>query len=298
MARARTTSKKGSKKAKKRPATQVGSSKRDNQRSQGTTEEVVGQLVEEGDKAAVLSVVRQMELHIKKLQLDLAQDEARSSGRHSEGVTSDQLALLFDELKMARQKAARPPTSSRQSEDGDAGRAVDDRRRASRRRPKRTEDRRPSAPERRHAAAVAAAGREPAPGAGGPRTRAPECEEPLTEIEAGGHRDHRLRARPRDRAPRQARGACLCRANDCTVVRGPLGDKVIPGGIYGSQSHRAHRRLEVPQGRSRFIASARTSCAMGFDMPSASITDQVLWTTELLEPIWRALLDEVDAEPT
>jgi len=25
--------------------------------------------------------------------------------RHSEGVTSDQLALLFDELKMAQQKA-------------------------------------------------------------------------------------------------------------------------------------------------------------------------------------------------
>jgi hypothetical protein len=32
---------------------------------------------------------------------------------------------------------------------------------------------------------------------------------------------------------------------------------------------------------------------MGFDMPSASISDQVLWATDLLEPVWRALLDEV-----
>ena len=32
---------------------------------------------------------------------------------------------------------------------------------------------------------------------------------------------------------------------------------------------------------------------LGFNMPSATISDQVLWATDLLEPVWRGLLDEV-----
>ena len=64
-----------------------------------------------------------MELHIKKLQLDLAKAK-QGAGRHSEGVTSDQLALLFDELKMARQKAAEPDALAADEDDTLAGQST------------------------------------------------------------------------------------------------------------------------------------------------------------------------------
>ncbi len=283
MGRAK-TSQKGSKKAKKRVADNPTSEGVN--RLEGTTEEVVGQLVEEGNKAGVLGVVREMELVIKKLQLDLAQAKQKA-GRHSEGVTSDQLALLFDELKMARQKAETPDDIAVSEDDKLVGQStIDDKLKKKAKEAKAP----PKGPERRP------------PPASLPRVdnplcvpeeqhACPECREPLTAIEPEvteiiDYEPGRVFVRLDKREVR------VCRANACAVVRGPLGDKVVPGGIYGSRliAHivvsKYRKGLSLHRVREDLLR-------MGFDMPSASISDQVLWSTELLEPVWRALLDEV-----
>jgi len=78
----------------------------------GATCEVVASLIDDGDKAGVLSVVERLELQIKKLQLDMARLK-QGSGRHSEGVSTDQLAMLFDELA-----AQKPDSNEASSDDG------------------------------------------------------------------------------------------------------------------------------------------------------------------------------------
>lgn len=75
-------------------------------------------------------------------------------------------------------------------------------------------------------------------------------------------------------------------------MRGPLGDKVIPGGVYGSRLI-AHIVVSKYRKGMSLHRIREDLLRMGFDMPRASIIDQMLWTTELLEPVWRALLDEV-----
>jgi len=88
------------------------------------------------------------------------------------------------------------------------------------------------------------------------------------------------------------REVLACHDCDAEMVRAPMGDKVIAGGAYGSRLvselvvdkyqdglplHREHQRLE----------------RLGVDMPSSSMADQITWATDLLLPIWRALLARI-----
>ena len=83
-----------------------------------------------------------------------------------------------------------------------------------------------------------------------------------------------------------------CEPCEGEVVCAPLGDKVIDGGLYGSQLvadmlvgkyadglplHRQHERYE----------------RLGLDMPSSSMGDQITWATDLLKPIADGLFDQV-----
>jgi len=252
----------------------------------GTTEQVVGQLLEEGDKAAVLSVVRRLELEIRKLSLDLAKAK-EGPGRHSEGVTSDQLALLFDELKLARQKAEEPDVVAQDADDAlsDEG-ALDDelKERAAKPKapplPRKRRDLPASLPRVDNLLPVPEDARD-----------CPDCHAPMVELapevtEVVDYEPGRVFVR------RDIREVRACRDNDCGVVRGPLGDKVIPGGIYGSRliAHVVVSKYRMGVSLHRIREELMR---MGFDMPSASISDQILWATDLLEPVWRALLDEV-----
>jgi len=283
MARTSTAKKRGEK-PKKRASTKPPMERA--QTLSGTTEEVVGQLVDEGDKAAVLSVVRRLELEIRKLMLDLAKAK-EGPGRHSEGVTSDQLALLFDELKLARQKAEEPDVVAQDEDDVLAGEgALDDelKKRAAKPEappvPRKRRDLPDSLPRVDNLLPVPEDARD-----------CPDCHAPMVELapevmEVVDYEPGRVFVR------RDIREVLACRANDCGVVRGPLGDKVIPGGIYGSQliAHIVVSKYRMGVSLHRIREELMR---MGFDMPSASISDQILWATDLLEPVWRALLDEV-----
>jgi transposase len=91
---------------------------------------------------------------------------------------------------------------------------------------------------------------------------------------------------------RDIREVRACRNEDCAVVRGPLGDKVVPGGAYGSALIAEIVVKKYRDGMSLHRIGQWME-RLGFAMPSASLSDQILWASELLTPVWRALLDEV-----
>lgn len=88
---------------------------------------------------------------------------------------------------------------------------------------------------------------------------------------------------------REKVGCCGCRA---VVVRAPLGDKVIAGGIFGSATvaefvvDKYRDGLTLHRIRERFRR-------MGIDIASATISDQILWASELMQPVVYALLDRI-----
>jgi len=273
------------KKTKKTRAARKPSSPR-SQPLSGPTEVVVGQLLDEGDKTAVLGVVRRLELEIKKLQLDLAKAK-EGSGRHSEGVTSDQLALLFDELKLARQKAETADAVAQTEDDALSGQATLDedlaKKAAQPKPPPKAPVRRPVPPSLPRVDNVLAVPED--------QHACPKCDVTTTALEPEvteviDYEPGRVFVR------RDIREVRVCRSGDCTVVRGALGDKVIPGGIYGARliAHIVVSKYRMGVSLHRIREDLQR---MGFEMPSASISDQILWATDLLEPVWRALLDEV-----
>ncbi len=83
-----------------------------------------------------------------------------------------------------------------------------------------------------------------------------------------------------------------CKVCEAEVVRAPLGDKVIEGGIYGS-------RLVADLVVGKYWDSLPLNRQgqqlerLGLSMPSSSMGDQITWATELLRPIWVYLVARV-----
>jgi transposase len=83
-----------------------------------------------------------------------------------------------------------------------------------------------------------------------------------------------------------------CDACDAEMVRAPLGDKVIEAGAYGS---RLVADLVVGKYRDGLplFRQGQILERLGLSMPSSSMSDQITWATDLLRPIWRALIQVV-----
>ena len=258
---------------------------------------MVDALLEDGDKKGVLAVVNRLELEIKKLQHDLAALTAKR-GRHSEGISSTQLALLLDELA-EKQNAATDPEQTdaiqggTDTKLGDIAELDKDLRKRANNPPKppTRPSRRPlpdALPRRDNLLPVADAS---CPCCSQPTTKslAPEIHEVLD------YQPGQLFVR------RDIREVRACTNPKCpeggAVVRGPLGDKVIAGGAYGSALIAEIVVKKYRDGMSLHRIGQWLE-REGFTMPSASMSDQVLWAADLLTPIWRALLDEVTRRST
>jgi transposase len=83
-----------------------------------------------------------------------------------------------------------------------------------------------------------------------------------------------------------------CKACEAEVVQAPLGDKVIPGGVYGSRlvGHLVIGKYWDGQPLNRLGQGLER---LGLSMPSSSMADQIQWATDLLRPIWWMLQDVV-----
>jgi transposase len=89
-----------------------------------------------------------------------------------------------------------------------------------------------------------------------------------------------------------SREVLACGPCEGELARAPLGDKVISGGIYGSALvstlfvRKYDHGMTLQRQREELLR-------MGLEMPSASMSDQIAWITDLLCPIWHELQDRV-----
>ncbi len=85
------------------------------------------------------------------------------------------------------------------------------------------------------------------------------------------------------------REVLACAKCDGEMVRAPIGDKVVGGGAYGS---RLVAKLVVGKywDSMPLNRQAQELERLGLSMPSSSMADQIEWATDLLRPLWRALL--------
>ena len=83
-----------------------------------------------------------------------------------------------------------------------------------------------------------------------------------------------------------------CRACEGNLVRGPIGDKVVPGGRLGPALvaqvliDKYDQGLPLHRQKQRFER-------LGLPLSVSTLADQITWCTELLQPVARACLEDV-----
>ena len=80
-----------------------------------------------------------------------------------------------------------------------------------------------------------------------------------------------------------------CRVCDAELVRAPMGDKVVAGGVYGSRLVADLVVSKYWDGQPLNRKNEQLE-RLGLSMPSSSMSDQITWATELLRPIWQRLI--------
>lgn len=83
-----------------------------------------------------------------------------------------------------------------------------------------------------------------------------------------------------------------CDTCDAEMQRAPAGDKVVSGGVYGSTLV-ATLIVDKYKNGMPLYRQGEDLARLGLMMPSSSMSDQIMWGTDLLRPIWRGLIDEV-----
>jgi transposase len=239
---------------------------------------LLDRLVEQGDKAAARTLVSKL-IATYNRQLK----EALLKKHHAvknEGVSSEQLVLLFEQLKQVVEHTAQAAdeklkAASQNEASPEADKA---------KKPPRQPPRRRKIPE--HLPVVVNTIAVP------PNERV--CEACGTERVCIGHDTTRII----DIIPAQVivredrREKLACKNCEAEVVRAPLGDKVVEGGAYGSRLvadlvvGKYDDGLPLERQRQRYARH-------GLELPGATMGDQITWATDLLSPIARGLLEAV-----
>ncbi len=236
--------------------------------------DAVRALLEGSRDAEVLAVVEQLVARNAELEMLLAQIRMRG-GNRSERIAQEQLDLFLNKLKAVQEgELAKANEKLQETADTHAGR---DELAAP---PKQPPVRRPPPPELRRIDNPIAV---PAP-----ERPCPRCGK---ERKCIGHETTNvIELIPAEivvRVDRREKVAC----DDCEseIVCAPIGDKVVEGGAYGS---RLVADIVVKKYWESIPLNRQNEALerLGLSMPSASMSDQIQWATELLLPIWRHLL--------
>jgi transposase len=237
--------------------------------------EVLGGLLgDHASKAAVLEVVSKLVARNKELETLVAQ--MRASKHHNERVPKEQLALLLELVKAASD-----------AELGEANDSLDAKAKESGGRPevpkppKQPAVRRPPPPGLRRIdnPLLVPPKERPCPKCGAARKcMAHEATEVIDFI-------------PAEVVVRVDRQEILvCAACDAGMARGPMGDKVVVGGAYGSSLVAKLVVGKYWDGLPLYRQGQELE-RLGLEMPSSSMSDQITWATDLLRPIWEWLID-------
>lgn len=242
---------------------------------------LLGGLLETGDKAAVMALFEKLMLAYHKQEQQLI---ARRDSGKSEGVSAAQLALAFSQIAQVEAIASNIDGALKTASNDDGS---EEGKKAST----------PTSPPRRRQKSSAAN----LPVVENPILVASEeraCPSCGKERGCIGHDITEIIDIEPARAiiRRDMREKLGCKSCDGQIVRAPLGDKVVEGGLYGSRLvadmvvSKYSDGLPLERQRERYAR-------LGLDMPSATMGDQIAWAAELLAPIARRLLDQaLDAD--
>lgn len=242
----------------------------------GTVLDVLRELLAGGRDDEALAVVAKLVSRNEELERMLA--KVRESKNKKEGISREQLDLFLDHL----QKAV-------DGELDEASQKLEDATQKNGGAPPKTKPakqppvRRPPPPNARRVdnPIPVPAEQRPCPKCGGERTCISHDTTEVIDLipaEVIVRLDHRE--------------VLACMKCEGELERAPLGDKVVPGGVYGA---RLVSKLVIgkyddgmPLERQRQELER-----LGLSLPSASMSDQIRWATDLLRPVWRHLLAKV-----
>lgn len=263
------------------PSTASTATTADNTRSEQHRGEVLAMVRElhaAGDTDAVQEIVAHLVREVEQLKRELAEKALRR--KKGEGVSSAQLTLLLEALTTAQEHAAQQDAKQKAddalhgvattTETADNNEKKDKPKRKPKRRPIPDDLRRVDNP------IAVAQQQRPCPVCGGER----HC--------MGHDESHVIDYIPAEVVVRVDRREKLaCERCEGQVVRAPLGDKVVAGGLFstnliaellvdkywdGLPLHRQKQRL----------------ARLGLPVASSTLADQITWSTDLLRPLWRA----------
>ena len=257
----------------------------------GSVAEVHASLLEDGRKKEATELVRRLVSENEKLARDLAQLRHRL-GKKGEGVSKAQLELLLSELAASQGQSDCSDGEAKSDADVDAdvlatcARDADENATTTPPRPpdpKRGNKRKPLPDrlERRPNELLLQ----------GDARCCPQCGSDLKTIEFEPSEVIDFTpAKVFIRVDLRERAGCQgCKE---VVVRAPLGDKVIAGGLFGSAIVAEFVVRKYRDGLSLHRIREQMQ-RLGIDIPSSTISDQVLWAADLLEPIYRELICDV-----
>ena len=238
--------------------------------------DVLGELLKGGRTDDVIALVTKLVSRNRELELLLA--KLRDSKNRGERVSEAQLALALAELHKSSDAAL-----------AEANRSLEETAEEHSGRPERTKPPKQPAVRRKPSSKLRRVD-NPIPVPDGERA-CPVCGVPrkciaheITEV---------IDLIPAEVIVRlDIREVLACDPCDAEVVRAPMGDKVIPGGAYGS---RLVADLVVGKYRDALPLNRQGEILkrLGLEIPSSSMSDQITWATDLLRPIWRALQERV-----
>jgi transposase len=241
----------------------------------GPVLEVLRDLLTTGEHEKVIGLVSQLLLRNGELEKKLAK---RGLGNAAEGISRDQLDLFLQALKEEAQQSLQQANEKL----GQASQAPD-KPEAKPKPPRQPPVRRPPpANLRRVDNPIAVPDGERA---------CPICGK---ERKCIGHdKTEVIELIPAEVIVRVDRREVLsCVPCEGELERAPLGDKVISGGIYGSTLVSTLFVRKYDHGMTLHRLREEL-LRMGLDMPSASMSDQIAWITDLLYPIWHELQSRV-----
>lgn len=237
----------------------------------GTPLEVFAALLAAGKHEELLALFAELAKRNEALELRLA--KLLQSKHSNERISADQLALFLDAVK-----AAEAPVAVEAANDDLAAATTS----PDTAEPEATKP--PRQPPRRRAIPPELP-RVPNP------LRVPDAERPCPKCGAERQCLTHENTEVIDIIPAQVivrvdmREILTCKPCDGEVERAAMGDKVVTGGRYGSglvaELMTNKYWFGIPLYRQAEMLSR-----MGLDMPSASMSDQICWGTDLLRPIW------------
>jgi transposase len=239
--------------------------------------DVLRDLLQAGAHDKVIGLVSQLLARNGELEKKLAK-RRHGAGNESEGLSSDQLELFLRAIKQEAERALQ-----------DANEKLDEASQApakpepAPKPPRQPPVRRPPPPNlRRVDNPIAVPAEERA---------CPICGKDRKCI--GHDRTEVIELIPAEVIVRvDLREVLACEPCEGELARAPLGDKVIAGGIYGAALVSTLFIRKYDHGMT-LHRQREELLRLGLDMPSASMSDQIAWITDLLFPIWHELQSSV-----